>query len=184
MIKKIASFIRKKAFIRKSHKRGVDIIEPVAINNLDLLKIETPCYIGPDSWLSLRAELKIGSGTIIGPRLKVHTSNHKWDGEMLPYDEIYMAKRVTIGNNVWIGADVTIMPGVTIGDGAIIAACSCVTKDVPPLAMVAGVPAVVKKFRDKDKYESLLAEDKIFLKIKLEKKIKSEDKRINIINDK
>ena len=184
MINKIRTLIRKKAFIMNCHKRGVDIIEPTAINNIDLLSIETPCYIGPESWLSLRAELRIGSGTIIGPRLKVHTSNHRWEGEMLPYDEIYMAQCVDIGKNVWIGADVTIMPGVTIGEGAVIAACSCVTKDVPPLALAAGVPAVVKKFRDKNKYEELVADDKIFLKKKLENKIQPEANRINIIKDK
>lgn len=52
-----------------------------------------------------------------------------------------------IGNDVWIGSNVTILDGVKIGDGAIIAACSCVTKDVPPYAIVGGVPAKVIKYR-------------------------------------
>ena len=52
-----------------------------------------------------------------------------------------------IGNDVWIGAKSTIMDGVTIGDGAIVAACSLVTKDVPPYAVVGGVPAKVIKYR-------------------------------------
>ncbi|MGO2048604.1 MAG: DapH/DapD/GlmU-related protein, partial [Brachybacterium tyrofermentans] len=50
---------------------------------------------------------------------------------------------VTIGNNVWIGANVTILPGVTIGDDAVIAAASVVTKDVPAKALVVGSPARV-----------------------------------------
>lgn len=176
MLRRIRSFIRKKLFLRKYRNLKIEIVEPISINNVDLLSIESPCYIGPDSWFSLRARLSIGSGTIIGPRLKVHTSNHRWEGEMLPYDEFYIAKRVVIGKNVWIGADVTIMPGVTIGDGAVIAACSCVTKDVPPLALVAGVPAQVKKYRDKNKYEKLVVENKIFLDLKYEGKINLNEK--------
>lgn len=52
-----------------------------------------------------------------------------------------------VGNDVWIGYEATIMPGVKIGDGAIIAAKSVVTKDIPPYSIVAGNPAVVKKMR-------------------------------------
>jgi acetyltransferase-like isoleucine patch superfamily enzyme len=53
----------------------------------------------------------------------------------------------TIGNDVWIGTDVTILSGVNVGDGAVIAANTVVTKDVPPYAIVAGNPGRVKKFR-------------------------------------
>ncbi len=52
-----------------------------------------------------------------------------------------------IGNDVWIGMEALIMPGVTIGDGAIIAARSLVNQDVPPYAMVAGTPARVVRMR-------------------------------------
>ena len=54
---------------------------------------------------------------------------------------------IKIGNDVWIGEKSLIMPGVTIGDGAIIAAHAVVTKDVPPYAVVGGIPAKVIKFR-------------------------------------
>ena len=55
--------------------------------------------------------------------------------------------RVIIGNDVWIGFRATLMPGITIGDGAVVAAGAVVTKDVPPYAIVAGVPAKVLKYR-------------------------------------
>ena len=62
-----------------------------------------------------------------------------------------------IGNDVWIGMNVTILEGIKIGDGAIVAACSCVVKDVPPFAVVGGVPARIIKYRfSEDEIESLI----------------------------
>jgi len=58
-----------------------------------------------------------------------------------------IAKLTTVGNDVWIGHEAFILPGVTIGDGAVVAARAVVTKDVPPYAVVAGVPAKVVKYR-------------------------------------
>ena len=52
---------------------------------------------------------------------------------------------IIIGDNCWFGANVTVLQGVTIGNGCVIAAGSVVTKDVPDNAMIAGVPAAVKK---------------------------------------
>jgi acetyltransferase-like isoleucine patch superfamily enzyme len=130
--------------------------------------------------MELRGILHIGSGTIIGPRVKVHTSNHNYEGEMLPYDDRYLVKDVFIGDNVWIGSDVTIMPGVHIGEGAIIGACSCVTKDIPPFAIVGGCPARIIKYRDINKYLRLKETGKIYLSFKaLGKTVLDDNSRIN-----
>ena len=72
--------------------------------------------------------------------------------EFLTVDNRY----VIIGNDVWIGEGVTIKGGIKIGDGAIIAMNSCVTKDVPPYAIVGGVPAKIIRYRFTDEQIRLL----------------------------
>lgn len=62
---------------------------------------------------------------------------------MLPYDTSYVDKDVTIGDCVWLGNNIIILGGVTIGEGAIIQAGSVVCKDIPPLAIAGGHPATV-----------------------------------------
>lgn len=154
---------------------GVEIILPITCSNFNNLILNPPCYIGDSAWLSLRGKLIIGKGTIIGPRIKVHTSNHRYEGTMIPYDDIYEVKDVEIGENCWIGADVTIMPGVRIGEGVVIAACSCVTKDIPDFAIIGGCPARVLKYRDISNYNKLKEEGKIYLDLK--------NKGLTLIND-
>lgn len=71
--------------------------------------------------------------------------------------ELPPPKRVTIGNDVWIGRNAIVLPGVSVCDGAVVGAGAVVTKDVPPYAVVAGNPARVIKYRfDEDTIESLL----------------------------
>jgi acetyltransferase-like isoleucine patch superfamily enzyme len=67
-------------------------------------------------------------------------------------------KSVTVGNDVWIGARALILDGVTIGDGAIIAAGAVVTTDVPPYAIVGGVPAKIIRYRFSEDIISILLE--------------------------
>ena len=75
----------------------------------------------------------------------------------MPETDGYSNGNVTIGNDVWIGHNATIMSGVTIGDGSIVAACSVVTKNVPPYTIVGGNPCkVIKQRFSNDQIDKLL----------------------------
>src|SRR5262249_32279909 len=118
------------------------------------------------------ARATVGAFCAFGARTSVNPFNHptswlstnefQYNGRSFDWVDEYndfarlsrtpdMFEQVTIGSDVWTGHHVNIMPGVTIGDGAVIGAGSVVTKDVPPYAIVAGVPATLKKFRHPEK---------------------------------
>ena len=111
--------------------------------------------------------ISIGQGTIFAHDVQVFARNHMYDAldlRFIPYDTRCVEKHVTIGEYVWIGARSTIMAGVTIGDGAVIAACSVVTNDVPAYSVVGGNPAKIVKMRDRSVFESLKSKDKGYIK--------------------
>ena len=101
-----------------------------------------------------RAKVIIKSNVMLGPNLTIITGGHRLDvvgrymksisnDEKLPENDRDI---VFMGDN-WIGATATILKGVTIGEGAVVAAGAVVTKDIPPYAVAMGVPAKVKRMR-------------------------------------
>lgn len=112
------------------------------------LKIGDNSGIGEKS--ELYGDITIGKDVMMGTGCIIYTRNHKFDSLDVPmrkqgFDEV---KPVVIGDDVWIGGRVTILPGVHIGNGAVIGAGSVVTKDVPDFAVVGGNPAKVIKYRN------------------------------------
>lgn len=125
--------------------------------------IEIGNYVYATS-VSMRIDhnLKIGSYVMFGPNVKLwDTKNHPLDKDARHLQCEHIAHRgmidsyeaggenIIIGNDVWIGMDATILGGVEIGDGSVIAAGSMVTKSVPPNVLVAGIPAKIIKNLDK-----------------------------------
>ncbi len=100
--------------------------------------------------------ITIGDGALIGHNVVLATINHDLDprhGRRNHYAPI------RIGAHVWIGSNATILPGVTIGDWAVVAAGAVVTRDVPPLAIVGGVPArVIRTIENPEEQSRLRAE--------------------------
>lgn len=92
--------------------------------------------------------ITIGDNTIIGPNCVLHSGNHNYKDKSIPiWKQGYRFRPIVIGKDVWIAANVTVLQGVEIGDGAVIAAGSVVTKDVAAYSVVAGIPA--KKIGDR-----------------------------------
>lgn len=88
-------------------------------------------------------KITIGKNCLISQFVTIVASNHNIDKKYIIMDQGWddIKTDITIGNDVWIGAKSVILPGVKIGDGAVIAAGSIVNKDVAPYSIVAGVPA-------------------------------------------
>lgn len=94
--------------------------------------------------------VEIGSRTLIGYRAQILSSNHRIpDGQARIFDSGHVHEPVRIGPDAWIGASAIVLPGVTIGEGAVVAAASVVTRDVEAFTVVAGVPARVISSRAK-----------------------------------
>ena len=107
-------------------------------------------FVGDDLFLNFdcvfldAAPIRIGEHCMIGPKTCIYAINHSLDAESRK-EKIGIPAPVVIGDNVWIGGGVTILPGVTIGDNTVIAAASVVTKSFPDHVMIAGNPARIIK---------------------------------------
>lgn len=102
---------------------------------------------GFDAWIN--GTCTIGHHVMMGKDVVILTRNHAFDRTDIPMMEqgFEEERPVEIGNDVWIGDRVIILPGVNVGDVGILAAGAIVTHDVPPYAIVAGVPAKIIKMR-------------------------------------
>ncbi len=119
-----------------------------------LLIIGKNSRLGDFTHISALCNVKIGDNCGIGPKCLITDLNHGNFSEdeyydiTVPYqDRVLSSKSVEIGNNVWLGECVCVLPGVTIGDGSVIGAFSNVTRSIPPYSMAVGNPAkVIKKY--------------------------------------
>ena len=136
----------------------VSYLEELFQRKLDHVRILTPftcdfgnrvtfgenVFINHSAILSASGGIEFKDNCMAAPGLRIATINH----DMNERHKIYTYGKVTIGENAWLGMNVTICPGVTIGKYAVVGAGAVVTKDVPDYAVVAGVPAKVIRYPD------------------------------------
>ena len=119
------------------------VLPPLYIDSGKPVKIGKDCFIQQCCTFFGRGGITIGDGVFIGPKCNLITINHdpNPDNRSATY-----GRPIVIEDKVWIGINSTILPGVRIGYGSIVGAQSVVTKDVPPMTVVAGNPArIIKK---------------------------------------
>lgn len=120
-------------------KHNADISPFIKVG--DCSELGTRCMI--------HSNVTIGANVMMGPDVKIYSRNHVYASTEIPMRlQGKIQKQTVIGNDVWIGANVVILPGVTIGNHCVIGAGSIVTKDVPDYAVVGGNPARIIKMRE------------------------------------
>ena len=119
------------------------------------ITIEDDVYINFGCIILDCAEVTIGSHTLLGPNVGLYAANHSTDATERINGGCY-GKPIHIGKNVWLGGDVKVVPGVTIGDSTIIGTGSIVTKDIPSNVIAVGNPCkVIREITDQDKTDYL-----------------------------
>lgn len=141
----------------------IQYLEELFERNLDDVRILTPficdfgnrvkfgkgVFINHSAILSASGGIEFEDGVMAAPGLRIATINH----DMNARHTIYTYGKVTIKKNAWIGMNVTICPGVTVGEYAVVGAGAVVTKDVPDYAVVGGVPAKVIRYLNPDEQQ-------------------------------
>ena len=137
----------------KSHKGEIFVGGKTRLSRNTILN-KNPSFNGMD--VNGGGRVVFGNNFHSGHECLILPSIHNYDkGTMIPYDDTYIDKEIIIGDNVWFGSRVTVVGGVTIGEGAIIQAGAVVVNSIPECAIAGGNPAKVFKYRDKEHYYNL-----------------------------
>lgn len=126
----------------------------IAVHNINsqygYISIGSNTIIGEYCHVTSVNQIVIGEGVLLGRRVTITDNSHggisRDELEIPPHNRKLLSKgKCTIESNVWIGDNVVVLPGVTIGHNSIIGASSVVTRDIPPFSIAVGNPAQVKK---------------------------------------
>jgi acetyltransferase-like isoleucine patch superfamily enzyme len=130
--------------------QNVTILPGLRIASPKRLFIGSNCYFNEGVFITAAGTVRIGDWVGIGPDAKIWSVNHKFSDPDVPFQlQGWDHKEVVIEDDVWIGANAFIMPGVHVGKGAIISANTVLLKSVPPYAVMAGNPGRVVGWRKK-----------------------------------
>ncbi|GAC25045.1 DapH/DapD/GlmU-related protein [Paraglaciecola mesophila] len=133
------------------------------MGDIKKFKIHETSHLKSGTYIECTGGVEIGEYFHSGRGLTIFSSNHNWrSNSLLPYDSTNILKKVVIGDAVWVGANVTILPGVRIGDAAVVAAGAVVVRDVEAGSVVGGNPAVEVAKRDEELTKKLVIEKKFF----------------------
>jgi len=117
-------------------------------NNKGGISLGNNVYIGPQCILFGAGEIEIGDNVLISPNVTITSHQHTFASREKPIrGQATQFAKVTIEEDVWIGSNAVILPGVVIGRGSVIGAGAVVTRDIPPFSVAVGVPARVIKDR-------------------------------------
>lgn len=141
-------FYVRKSKLKKAGK-NVKISPTVFFKFPELIEIGDNTFLNHlcSIWASPGGPIKIGRDVLLGPGTSIISSNHGMASGTLVREQPGRDAPITIGDDVWLGANVVITAGVSIGDGAIVGAGAVVTKDLPPQSISCGVPARVISYR-------------------------------------
>lgn len=140
----IANFLKGRYLISRCDKVGSDVRlrMPMTIYSPEKLSMGDKVDIGENVVLRAGGGLSIGNNVLVANGVIIVTDGHSVNP---PRWRCVETAQIVINDDVWIGSGAIILPGVRVGEGALIAAGSVVSRDVPAFTMVAGVPASVKK---------------------------------------
>lgn len=146
---------------------GTQIHHSVQFVSLEHVRIGRFVFLGPKSFLDCSGGVDIGDGTIVSSEVVILSTSHNWrSSESIPYGGSFKDKEVVLGKGVWLGYRSMILPGVRLGDGAIVSAGSVVRGCVPKHAIVAGNPATVVGFRNVLEGDKLIESECYYMKRK------------------
>lgn len=121
--------------------RGVTLLVTESESTQPALRLGRNVYVNRNTVIDAHGTLTIGDECMIGANCYITDGNHGTKARTSIGAQPMTIRPVSIGNDVWIGANCIVLPGVTIGSGAVIGAGSVVTKNVSPQSIVAGSPA-------------------------------------------
>lgn len=135
-----------KKILGREDVSDISVLAPVYFDyGLTYTELGRGIFVNHGCYFMDGGTITIGENCFIGPFCGFYTANHPLDYKRRN-EGLEVALPIKVGNNCWFGANVSVMPGVTIGDGCVIAAGSVVTSDIPDNSLAMGVPA--KKVRD------------------------------------
>lgn len=139
-----------KRWIFQRAGRNVDIADSVMFSGYKSISGGDNFGFGKGCRVYAGGGITIGSHVMIAPYVTLITSNHRYTTQRIAEDSYDEFKPIVIRDDVWIGERAMILPGVTIGRGAIVGAGAVVSRNVPEFAVVVGNPAQVVKYRHAD----------------------------------